>query len=276
MQNHLLETASDKTGSIIIWDTGEYEILPLDREKSLPETDDSHSESDVDVAEGEQHSDSMKLHEAFKRVGNSNIHILHGPLTHTSQRKIRVRLHGARLPKGYTILLRLDKTTDYARPIRKGPKRRRRDPKVTQLNRAPSTSDSGSDSHLSPNQTSPRGSSKPHDSTHSDDDVDTNIQKTNAYPGSHNTIGSIHQRRWYLSMDREASGFHPIGRHENRGKKKWARRQGNQGSSGFEPFYVRGPDHERSVVTGRLGSDILSDEKVTGFQCRNLWRPVLN
>ncbi|KAJ6104498.1 hypothetical protein N7523_010818 [Penicillium sp. IBT 18751x] len=256
--NHLLETASDKTGSIIIWDTGEYEILPLNGDESSPDTDDSRSESDLDVIEVEQHSDSMKLHEAFKR------------------RKIRVRLHGARLPKGYTILLRLDKKTDFVRPIRKGPKRRRRDPKVAQSKRAPSTSDSGSDSHLSPDEVSPPSSPKPNDSTHSDDDVDTTIQKTNAYPGSHNTIGSIHQRRWYLSMDREASGFQPIGRHENRGKKKWARRQSNQGSLGFEPFYVRGPDIERSIVTGRLGSDVLSDENVQGFQRRNLWRPVLN
>ncbi|KAJ5128772.1 hypothetical protein N7476_007389 [Penicillium atrosanguineum] len=256
--NHILETASAKTGSIIIWDTGEYEILPWKREESLPQTDDSRSESDVDVTEGEQCADSMKLHEAFKR------------------RKIRVRLHGARLPEGYTIILRLDKKTDYARPIRKGPKRRRRDPKATQLNRAPSTSNSDSDSHLSPGQTAPRGSPTPHDTTHSDNDVDTTIQKNNAYPGSHNTIGSIHQRRWYLSMDREASGFNSIGRHENRGKMKWARRQDNRGLSGFEPFYVRGPDIERSVVTGRLGSDVLSDEKVQGFQRRNLWRPVLN
>jgi hypothetical protein len=108
---------------------------------------------------------------------------------------------------------------------------------------------------------------------HSDNDIDTTIQRTNAYPGAFNTIGSIHQRRWYLSMDREISGFKPIGKMQNRGKKQWARKSGDRG---FEPFYVRGPDVERSIVTGRLGGDVLFDEKVQGFQARNLWRPVLN
>lgn len=47
------------------------------------------------------------------------------------------------------------------------------------------------------------------------------------------------------------------------------------GLMGFEPFYVRGPEKERSVVTGRLGSDVLKDEGVQGFTPRRGWRPVL-
>lgn len=44
---------------------------------------------------------------------------------------------------------------------------------------------------------------------------------------------------------------------------------------GFEPFYVRGPEVERSVVTGRLGREVLEDEGVEGFVPRRGWRAVL-
>jgi hypothetical protein len=47
---------------MIIWDTGEYEILPY--YPSGPETDDSHS----DISESPEQSDSTKLQEAFKNV----------------------------------------------------------------------------------------------------------------------------------------------------------------------------------------------------------------
>jgi hypothetical protein len=59
---------------MIIWDTGEYEILPYPMEEpSGPDTDDSRSE----ISEGsvsasvpleKQLSDSAKLHEAFQNV----------------------------------------------------------------------------------------------------------------------------------------------------------------------------------------------------------------
>lgn len=44
---------------------------------------------------------------------------------------------------------------------------------------------------------------------------------------------------------------------------------------GSEPFYVRGPEVERSVVTGRLGREVLEDEGVEGFIPRRGWRAVL-
>jgi len=182
----------------------------------------------------------------------------------------------------------MDRKTDYARPIRLGPKRRRRGPELEHAARAPSTSDSDSDLYPSPEQHSSRDSTRPHSSpaiktpnpdkeNHSNDDVDVDIaiQKNNAYPGSTNTIGSIHQRRWYLSLDRESSGFEPVERVNNRKKKTWVRK-GQEEFLGFVPFYVRGPDVERSVVTGRLASDVLSDEGVQGFRRRKGWRPVLN
>lgn len=71
VQNHLIETASSKTGSLIIWDTGEYEILPYNMDPSLPETDDSRSDISDDnlVSTSEPVSDSAKLREAFQNVG---------------------------------------------------------------------------------------------------------------------------------------------------------------------------------------------------------------
>lgn len=186
------------------------------------------------------------------------------------------------------MLLRMDKTTDYARPARKGPKRQRRAPLSTtrQPPPRPSTSSSGSPSPPPPDMTlktettngqSPLQQSVQDHANHSDDDVDYQIRKNNAYPGSSNTIGSIHQRRWYLSMDRGNSGFKPtqVSVGDGRSKRVWVRAGDGSGLSGFEPFYVRGPDFERSVVTGRLGRDVFEDEGVEGFIGRKGWRAVL-
>lgn len=41
------------------------------------------------------------------------------------------------------------------------------------------------------------------------------------------------------------------------------------------PFYVRGPQFEQSVVTGRLGEEVLRDEGVTTFIPRKGWTPVM-
>lgn len=113
--------------------------------------------------------------------------------------------------------------------------------------------------------------------------IDNEIRANNAYPGATNIIGSIHQRRWFLSLDRLNSGFIcEISKDDSertKKKRKWVRRreQNNQGErlSGFEPFYVRGPDFEKSIVTGRLAGDILSDEGVEGFVRRRGWRAVI-
>lgn len=61
------------------------------------------------------------------------------------------------------------------------------------------------------------------------------------------------------------------------GKKRWIQnRDPDTGEvMGFEPFYVRGPEMERSVVTGRLGRDVLEDEGVQGFIPRRGWRAAL-
>ncbi|KAJ5096036.1 hypothetical protein NUU61_005392 [Penicillium alfredii] len=272
-QNHLIETASSKTGSMIIWDTGEYEILPYELDQSLPETDDSRSEvSDEPASPIEQISDSARLREAFRN------------------RKIRLRLHGTRLPQNYTLVLRMDKSMDFAKPLRDGPKRRRRLRPQQTATQTPSTSDSESPSlsdqpalrpSLNPTEVDKSTAglkSESEQGTHSDD-IDQQIQKNNAYPGSSNTIGSIHQRRWYLSLDRLNSGFEMSSDARNdgqRSKKRWTRTSdGDQGLLGFKPFHVLGPESERSIVTGRRGVDVLNDEGVRDFVPRRGWRPVL-
>jgi hypothetical protein len=108
---------------------------------------------------------------------------------------------------------------------------------------------------------------------------DEEVRRTNAYPGASNTIGSIHQRRWYLSLDRSACGF--LEKRTN-GRSIWELQNSREiedeetenGRLSY-PFYVRGSDHERSVVTGRQGADILKDEGVDKFIQRKGWRPVL-
>lgn len=57
---------------MIIWDTGEYEVLPYQMESSMPETDDSRSvcsESDAPIQE--RKSESEKLWEAFHNVSRT-------------------------------------------------------------------------------------------------------------------------------------------------------------------------------------------------------------
>lgn len=103
---------------------------------------------------------------------------------------------------------------------------------------------------------------------------DEQVRLTNAYPGATNSINSIHQRKWYLSMDRHASGFMPLT--DSDGVRRWERRRDGDGRLlGFEPFFVKGRDHERSVVTGRTADEVMGDEGVEGFTGRKGWRAVL-
>lgn len=118
---------------------------------------------------------------------------------------------------------------------------------------------------------------------------DETVRRENAYPGATNSIESVHQRRWYLSLDREACGFVKRRRAglvvweleggsgaqegENRGEEK---DKGCEGNRLTFPFYVRGAPVERSVVTGRTGAEVLRDEGVEDFVGRKGWQPVLN
>ena len=283
--NHLIETASLTTGSMLIWDTGFYEVLPFKQEPSI------HGDSDSDISQYEDASEQVlteqhKLHQAF------------------AQRKMRFRLHGTRLPASYTISLRL--TTENNRLEQPAPpsrKRKRGAPRIARKPSRRSTSSGSASDTDTPADMGPFGSGKlkrslsslvrhetppptnsrsaetlpssgadPGGSDHETEDQEA-IRKDNAYPGATNDIGSIHQRKWFMSMDRLASGFVP--EKDVNGTRIWSRKLNNDGIlRGFEKFQVLGRDVERSIVTGRLASDIMDDEHVVGFVPRGLWRGV--
>jgi hypothetical protein len=64
-QNNLIESASHATGSLLIWDTGEYSILP--RHKKAAETDDEFSDAS-ETQDGQKVSETEKLVQAFQKV----------------------------------------------------------------------------------------------------------------------------------------------------------------------------------------------------------------
>lgn len=193
------------------------------------------------------------------------------------------------MPKDYTISLRLSTEDDNAaraKPITQKRRRRRTIASFIKKTRTPSTSRSPSPDgsrDRPPNSVSINGDNHDDDvingahsasESESELDADARTRLTNAYPGAVNSIGSIHQRRWFITLDRTNSGFFRDGK-----SKTWKRKppsSPDQDALGFEPFYVRGPEFERSVVTGRTGNDVLNDENVEGFTPRRGWRPVLN
>ncbi|KAI0433822.1 DNA polymerase ligase-domain-containing protein [Xylaria sp. FL1042] len=317
--NHLIETGSHATGSLLIWDTGTYTILPTERKQSR---DDSQSSTDEESNE-QQWTEQQKLHHSFEA------------------RKIRLQLHGTRLPTPYVLYLRLTREEDVVGRARSTriPKTRRRRGAPSALSRKTTRSAKGrnaseyatsSDSEPGYASTSSRrGAGKQQQGIgtgNDEDDIeivhapaeqmkegekgisatdrelreleDEEVRRTNAYPGATNSIGSVHQRRWYLSLDRETSGFV---KRRREGRAVWentdsdsvaptdALQEGEDAKKekGTDedhaaavprlayPFYVRGVEHERSVVTGRLGSEVLRDEGVTGYVGRKGWQAIL-
>jgi hypothetical protein len=285
--NHLVETASPHTGSLLVWDTGLYEVLPPRRDKHTP-VDSQEGSSDDDDG-GEQGSwgrhwgqltQQERLAAAF------------------SSRKIRLRLNGSRLPRGYAVNLRLTMDEDAAgraRAARPAGTRKRRGRKALPK-KAPETSSDSDDPRPDRRPGRQDGEEESSgDPTAADKDVegisemgrevrkleDAEICRTNAYPGAVNSIGSIHQRKWFLSLDREECGF----LRTKKGGRVWWEHQDVSKDDGQDndqdqrrmqwPFYVRGPDHERSLITGRLGAEILRDEGVVGHIGRKGWRPIL-
>lgn len=269
LKNHLIETASHSTGSLLIWDTGEYSVLPY---RTSDRSNDTDSGSQASESEGDTRSETQKLVASLR------------------QRKIKLRLHGTRLPRGYTIALRLSKENYKAQqPDRPSRTRKKKDPTIRKKSVEDQTT---SDSQVSSEtivQDDPshiasleRTESPPIKKTTdrekaiaaaSDDESDA-IRLSNAYPGATNDVGSIHQRRWYLSLDRENSGF--IATWDRKTKcRSWVKKTlANGVHEGFDRFVVMGREGERSVVTGRLAKDLLSDEGVNGYVPRGLWRPV--
>lgn len=344
--NHLVETASAATGSLLVWDTGTYEVLADDDDDEVgndnsttaaatatttamagssspaaaalpsprrlrsrpsrggrPEEDpDSQASSMLPAAPPTEPTAAAatapvptqqeKLHAAFQA------------------RRIRLRLHGARLPHNYVINLRLPRAEDAAGRARslRGPTRKRRGGGGGSRKKAPepvTSSDSEGEPAPEPEPELGPGIGSGDGGGGDDEGVnlsamerelreleDDEVRRTNAYPGAINSIGSVHQRRWFLSLDREACGF--VKRRVD-GRVIWEKGDdaslstpaatagsegnGGDGSDGGRltfPFYVMGPEIERSVVTGRLAEDVLRDEGVVRFVRRKGWKPILN
>jgi hypothetical protein len=279
-QNHLIETASASTGSLLIWDTGEYEVLPWHQKKEKGTDDELSDCPQEDTQDSSKLSDSEKLQIEFQNVCflPNRCH----PITTDSpcQRRIRIRLHGTRLPENYTLSIRLltseNRLVQPAKPSRK----RRRNPSTahapTQV--TPPTSDMDESETVpdgQPTSMSPSATPLEREIAELEDDK---VRQSNAYPGAENSIGSIHQRRWYLSMDRYASGFRPlpVDKASTGGRKEWDRRWEEGRRLGFEPFYVMGRDVEKSMLTGRTADEVMSDKGVEGFVGRKGWRAVID
>ncbi|KAI0538922.1 DNA polymerase ligase-domain-containing protein [Xylaria digitata] len=314
--NHLIETASHATGSILIWDTGTYTVLPTERHHLR---DDSQSSTDEDSSSPHL-TEQQKLHQAF------------------ATRKIRIQLHGTRLPSPYVLNLRLTREEDAVGRARRThiPKTRRRRGAPSALSGRVTRSASKRKNAPEPSTSSDSETSAPSrrsigrqqegiriDGNDEDDAEivhapaeqvredeknisaterelreleDKEVCRTNAYLGATNSIGSVHQRRWYLSLDREASGF---AKRRREGRTVWESADVHPGASAesarkpedskrkktdeYEavtprltyPFYVRGVDYERSVVTGRRGDEVLRDEGVIGYVGRKGWQAIL-
>ncbi|KAG9255958.1 ABC1 domain-containing protein [Emericellopsis atlantica] len=259
--NHLIETASSQTGSLLIWDTGTYTVLPR-RSKHEPRVDPSSPRASPQ-SPSPHRTQQQLLHEAFQN------------------RKIRLQLHGARLPQSYVINLRLTKSEDEAGRARKpSVRRRRRGDHSKTASRQPVETSDDNDSDSEDGNLVPKGEEAREDISAMEREIremeDEEVRRTNAYTGAANTIGSVHQRRWYLSLDRRACGFKP-----GNGR-RWVADAVEQESEGEAdacrlryPFYVRGAEAERSIVSGRTGADVLADEGVKDFVQRKGWNAVV-
>ncbi|KAF7558294.1 hypothetical protein G7046_g5859 [Stylonectria norvegica] len=274
--NHLIETASSATGSLLIWDTGTYTIPPR-QSKHAPSSDPSSPPSSPPPPLGA--TAQTLLHAAFQN------------------RQIRLRLHGSKLPDPYVLNLRLTKSEDASGRARSSrtPRTRRRTRASASAAAQPETSsDSDDEAVIGSTEAAAAGEAISAMEREIRELEDEHVRATNAYAGATNTIGSVDQRRWYLSLDRRACGF--VER-KQKGRSVWEpdpdRPVETFGSAAVEadepretkdmldssrlqfPFYVRGVEEERSMVTGRKGADVLRDEGVHNFTQRKGWKPVL-
>lgn len=255
--NNLVEGASYATGSMLIWDTGEYSILPRSGDETSDEERDDH-----DHARGVPASSTSELGENTKLIqGFQN-------------RKIRLRLHGHKLPEGYTVKLSLPSRNNHEK---REPQAKRR--RVTAKKRPTQQINTDSeDENGEPINEELKDIDISSDQEHSGSRQE--IEANNAYPGATNDIGSIHQRNWYVALDHVGSGFVKLVDPANPKRRCWVRQPSTSTGDlqdvidGFEPFYVMGADVERSVMTGRTSDEILRDEGVEGFVATKMWMPT--
>ncbi|KAL8876217.1 MAG: hypothetical protein Q9192_008902 [Flavoplaca navasiana] len=257
IQNHLIETASSSTGSMLIWDTGEYSILPYQADQKQHQTDQELSDSSAEENCNQPSTmpASEKLHQAFKN------------------RKIRIRLHGTRLPPNYTLSMRLLTSNNrHEQPKKPVRKRRRRDddPKSPHHDERATTPKTSSDEE-DPVQDDRSANSIVAENTNMTNPkiiVESKNKKTNMSasqtPTPEPRIPSIR----YINADGTFPWIvmHPV-------SCRWPTAM--ERVDGREGEMKMGRDHERSVVTGRTADEVMEDEGVEGFTGRKGWRAVL-
>jgi hypothetical protein len=251
--NNLIESASHATGSLLIWDTGEYEVLPRKMKKGGPETDDERSDASENEGMPQVATlENEKLIQAFQT------------------KYIRLRLRGFRLPDNYTITMRLPSAnrSQYNR-LKAPPRKRRRKTVSSTLSSSPATTDSEDGFSVERVTGEQEDTSAVADASDNEEEM-SNIRTTNAYPGAINSIASVHQRHWFVSLDKPNSGLVRAKSGTNQGK--WVPASGKS----FVPFFVRGAGVERSIITGRTSNEVMNDEGVEGFVARKRWKPVLD
>ena len=224
---------------MLIWDTGEFEVLPYRKPPKEQTTDDELSDCNQDTNGAVTHSE--KLFAGFQ------------------SRHLRLRLRGSKLPNNYTIGLRLPSSNDAGTQPRKPKHRRRRTEPCRTKNAIPSSDTDGEGASLKVDMDLAADDEDAAVASEVENEDDT-IRENNAYTGATNSIGSIHQRHWFLTLDNTRSGFHKS--RDGRWEEAW------------EPFFVLGRDVERSVVTGRTAEEVMTDEGVEKFVGRKMWRPI--
>lgn len=250
---------------MLVWDAGVYEVLPRRRGEG-PERDPGSAEGsqssgweEVQKGEGrgedgggggwEGVSENSKLVEAFGR------------------RKIRIRLHGARLPDGYTLDMFVAPGSRHLHERRATVRRNKK--RIVKVMETSSEGENESDAAI------PVADAVDAEwvlEWEREEVEKSEMRRVNAYPGAENTVGSLYQRKWFMCLDREGSGFSKAERDGI-----WKRREGRGGAlEGFEPFYVKGVEEERSVVTGMKAEHVMREEGVIGFVRRKGWRAILD
>ncbi|KAK1716614.1 DNA polymerase ligase-domain-containing protein [Colletotrichum lupini] len=185
--NHVVEVGSRGTGSLVIWDCGWYEVLGRgERRKGRggPEVDPDSGGDDGEDEEGDDGDGGMTGQDKLARA--------------FAERKIRP----------------MKKKNEVVETSSDGESGEDRDEDVV-----PDPLDGG-DRHGGDGYGGEGEENKLSAVEREIREVeDEFVRRTNAYRGAENSVGSVYQRRWYLSLDREACGF------ERRKRTRWQQKE---------------------------------------------------
>jgi len=260
---------------MLIWDLGTYTVLPFEQEREEPVTDDedggdgSGLDSDLDSDAGGSGDGDTSADGVGGRGGVDSGGVKSEPRKLDAafrSGKIRLRLNGSKLPPGYTLTLRLSRDKGPAARPAPTPRHSSRalgHSKISSASKAAAAAgNEGSDAHSTEASHIPPAEAA----------TISAIRSLNAYTGSSNTIASVHQRWWFLAMDKANCGF--VRGRSAAGTVTWT--AGDAETKRKYPFLVMGRDVEMSVVTGRKAAEVLEDEGVEGFVPRAGWRVAVD